>query len=504
MPKYSIRCKVISSRSERVLRKILIILAILTTVAFIATRFKSAPVEPVSDEPKVQKPKPRVARPAGPKPPNIVLIVIDTLRRDHLGCYGYSKDTTPNIDKLAAQGLRADEMIATCSWTIPSLMSIFTSLPPSLHQATYKTHFGAGITTLADELHGHGYQTAGFASNPFAKTGNGFALGFDVYTDFDGLINSDTDGLLNVPGTSKLPAIWEMRSSPLVTQLASKWLDGRNTADPFFLFALYFDAHADYVPQPPYDKMFDPDYSGTAKGKLLSMPNPKADDRDRAHIQALYDGEVRYTDEFVGKLIQKIDSLGLSKDTIVVVTSDHGEEFWDHGHTLHGPTLYDEVLRVPFILSWPGHVNAGTVLNGQISTMNIMPTMLDAAGARIPVQAQSPSLLNAFLGKSPLEPQFVIAETDYEGVNRRAVRTSSQKLIFDLEAGTRQVFDLTSDPREKQNLDANPTASAAELKATFDAWDKSIQSLRSTMEPSRNNENDQQTLEQLKQLGYGH
>ena len=493
-------------------RKILIVAAVLTTVAFIVTRLRppvvAPPPPPLETAPTGAawpKPKPYTPRsPKEPKPPNIVLIVIDTLRCDHLGCYGYSRETTPSLDKLAAQGLRADGMIATCSWTIPSLMSIFTSLPPSLHQATFKTRVAPGITTLADELHGHGYHTAGFASNPFAKSSNGFAVGFDLYTDFDGLVNSDRDDLLNVPGTSKLPPLWEMRSSPLVTQLASQWLDGQNKTEPFFLFALYFDAHADYVPQPPYDTLFDPDYHGAAKGNLLSVPNPKADDRDRAHIQALYDGEVRYTDDFVGKLIEKIDALGFSNDTLVVITSDHGEEFWDHGHTLHGPTLYDEVLRVPFILRWPGHVKPGTVLNGQLSTLNIMPSLLEAAGARIPVQAQSPSVLQALLGTSALETQLAVAETDYEGVNRRAIRSATRKLVFDLDAKTRQIFDLASDPKELKNRDAQPPADTAELGAAYDAWAKSVETLRSSMEPARDNDSDQRTLEQLKQLGYGH
>ncbi len=484
------------------LRKVLIVVAILTTIAFVVTRLRmrsqAAVVADAGDGEQlaVPKPKPAVPRTSGPKPPNVVLIVIDTLRRDHLGCYGYSKPTTPQIDKLAAQGVRAEEMIASCSWTIPSLMSIFTSLPPSLHQATFRTRFGAGITTLADELHGQGFQTVGYASNPFAKTANGFSLGFDEYTEFDGL-------MAEMHGERKPPPIWEVRSSATVTRLASKWLDGRNAAQPFFLFALYFDPHADYVPVPPNDTLFDPDYTGTVKGNLLSMPDPKLNARDRAHVEALYDGEIRDTDGCVGELIAKIDALGLANDTIVVVTSDHGEEFWNHGQTLHGHTLYDELLRVPFVVRWPGHVEAGKALSGQISSMSIMPTVIEAVGGRIPVQCQSPSVWNFLTGKAPLEARPVCAETDYQGINLRMIRTPTQKIVYDVEKGTKSIFDLVQDPKEQTNLADKPPIWVAELNGEFDVWAKSVNSIRSTMAPARDAELDAKTLEQLKQLGYG-
>ena len=484
-------------------KKVLIVIAILTTIAFVATRVRMRNQESLppdgGDPDAIAAPKPKAPQPrkSGPKPPNVVLIVIDTLRRDHVGCYGYTKPTTPQLDKLASQAVRAEEMIASSSWTVPSLMSIFTGLPPSLHQATYKTRFGPGITTLADELHGQGYQTVGYASNPFAKTANGFALGFDDYTEFDGLMAEMSSG------HKQRPPIWEVRSSSTVTRLASKWLDGRNTAQPFFLFALYFDPHADYVPVAPYDTMFDPGYTGTTKGNLLSLPNPKLEPRDRAHVEALYDGEVRDTDGCVGDLIAKLDSLGLANDTLVIVTSDHGEQFWDHGGTLHGQTLYDELLRVPFILRWPGHVEAGKSLSGQMSNLSIMPTVLDAVGARIPVQCQSPSVWSFLSGKAPLEARPVFAETDYQGLDLRMIRTPTQKIVYDVEKKTGKIFDLAKDPQEQTNLAETPPAWANELGGTYDAWAKSITAIRSTMEPARDADRDAHTLEQLKQLGYG-
>ena len=437
-----------------------------------------------------------------PKPPNVVLIVIDTLRRDHVGCYGYSRDTTPQLDRFAKESVRCDLMIAASSWTIPSLMTIFTGLPPSLHQANFSSTFGAGITTMAQSLSDSGYQTAGFASNPFAKSANGFALGFDAYTGYEQMVAEiSKDG-------AAAPPPWAFRSSDIVTRLASQWLDERkeridrkepSANAPFFLFALYFDPHADYVPPPPYDTMFDPGYTGSAKGNIMSFPDQKLDEPGRKHVAALYDGEIRFTDEQVGALIARIDALGLKNDTIVIVTSDHGEELWDHGRTLHGHTLYDELLRVPFIARWPGHWTGGKVLPDQVSNVSILATVIDAAGGSIPRQCQAPSL-NDFLAGNPLPPQTVFAETDYQGdVNLKCIRTPAQKIVVNIDKGTRKLFDLAADPGEHANLADKPPAWAAGLASTYDDWVKSNDDIRATMSPARAIDRDEQML---KDLGY--
>ena len=428
----------------------------------------------------------------GKKPPNVVLIVIDTLRRDHLGCYGYGRDTSPRIDQFARDAIRCDDMIAASSWTIPSMMSIFTGLPPSLHQATFGSTFGAGITTLAESLSGCGYQTTGIAANPFAKSINGFAIGFDSYIDYSGVV-------AEISKTGAAPPPWAVRTSDAVTRLASQWLERRDANAPFFLYAFYFDPHADYVPPPPYDTMFDRDYAGSVKGNIMSLPNQTLADRDKEHVRALYDGEIRSTDEQVGALIAKIDALGLSRDTIVIITSDHGEELWDHGGTLHGHTLYDELVRVPFIIRWPGHLDGGKSISGQVSNMSVMPTLLDAIGVQVPTQCQAPSVLECLQGK-PLPAQRVFSETDYQGLDLTSVRTLTQKIVINREKGDRRVFDLAADPGEQHDLSSSHPPWADELYASYEAWTKTNTEIRSAMSPARAIDRDE---EMLKQLGYG-
>jgi len=432
--------------------------------------------------------------------PNILFVVIDTLRGDHVGCYGYKRDTTPCLDQFAEQGARFEQMIAPSSWTLPSVMSLFTSLPPSLHRATnYQRKLTEDATTLAAELKKAGYQTFGVVANPTASAKFGFSKGFDVYDDYTAALAGDLNLFQDF---EREASVHTVKTSPIVNRVALNWLGAkRDRQKPFFLLVLYFDAHADYMPPPPYDRMFDPDYAGTIDGRNMYSPEKAriSAPADRAHIQALYDGCIRYVDEHVGQLLKKLDDLDLAKSTCVLITSDHGEEFWDHGKILHGHTLYDELVRVPFLVRWPGHIAPGLAVKAQVGGTSIMPTLLELAGAPRPTQCTARSFYRALVGKEVLEDQPAFSETEMGGKLLKALRTPSAKLVWDATADKRVLFDLQKDPLE---LSAVTGGQQQEISGQLDTIWKFIELKASTTHDGGRPELGKRLIERLKAMGY--
>ena len=438
----------------------------------------------------------RVSPPDSRNPPNIVLIVVDTLRRDHVGCYGYGPPTTPTIDRLARDGARFDQMIATSSWTVPSVMSLFTGLPPTLHRTNFSSKLPASLTTLAAELRARGYQTAGVSPNPSTRPGFGFGTGFDLYQDDAAIIERDPNILVN---RGKVMTIRDVSTSAITTTMAVEWLEQKREKNaPFFLFALYLDPHADYTPPPPNDTFFDPGYKGMVDGHMYSAPLDRTE-REKTHVKALYDGEVRTADEQIGRLLKKLEELGLMDNTLVMLTADHGEEFWDHGKTLHGHTLYDELIRVPCIVRWPASVEAGAVIPDQVSGVSVMPTLLEAAGAHIPVQCQGPSLLGLLARHEQLPPQICFAETYFESASLRMVRLPGQKMIVEMRANIPRFYDLDADRGERDPIDKPERFKT--LASSFADYTAFIESHLSD-EAAQKPELDATAIERLKQMGY--
>ena len=206
----------------------------------------------------------RAAAAEAAKPPNVLLIVVESFRRDHAGCYGYGRDTTPAIDGLAKEGFRFDQAIAPSSWTMPSLAGLFASAPAAVHGVRAATNcVSTEVATLAGELRYNGYQTAGIMSNPMLHRSFGFGAGFDYYDDYTIPFGAGADLL---DAGKRAATANDAVTGDAVTRLAANWLQKSRDKDrPFFLYAFYFDPHYDYVPPPPYDRMFtDPDYRGKA------------------------------------------------------------------------------------------------------------------------------------------------------------------------------------------------------------------------------------------------
>lgn len=411
------------------------------------------------------------------EPPNVLLIVVDTLRFDRLAAYGHDRDTSPRIDEwLARPGTVVERAYAQAPWTLPSTASLLTGrLPGELAgEAPDLYEIPSAVPALAERLAALGYRTAGFIANPILHRDNGFARGFgDFYTP---------------------PMSWkvlEWVDARTINERAVPWLEaGRGSEEPFFLYLHYIDPHDPY--QNPdltagNGTRWDPGYAGRVRGDWAqdlyagkrALPDPEA---DLHHLLALYDSEIRYVDRHVGELLESIPPEVL-RDTLVVLTSDHGEEFLDHGGWKHGQTLYEEMLRVPLILRWDGVIPRGGRLAGPVALLDLVPTILSAVGA--PAEEHpGRDLLPALTEDKPLAPRPVFAEHLAHGPMRGAVIHHATKLILFNEEEPAdsdnplhkhlrrldrsrleriELYDLEVDPGERESRAAGRSADVARL-----------------------------------------
>lgn len=349
--------------------------------------------------------------PPGPAQPNVLLVSIDTLRADHLHCYGYERETSPALDRLSAEGVLFERALATSSWTLPSHISMLTGLPVSAHGVcddrlwTLTGPDGELLPVplkgrfVSESLVASGYRTAGLYTWKYLEPQFGFGPGFETWERlghtfyshpevgprFEALqLAGDAEGMRALAG--EFPELFDDRrpSSAETVDRAIEWLEERERSRPFFLFVHLFDVHDPYTPPAPYDTLFDPDYRGAIDGRRVTSPDsPVRGDmpaRDLAHLVALYDGEIAWVDSQVGRLIERLDALDLAEETLVIVTSDHGEEFFEHGHKTHRRQLYMESVHVPMILRWPGRLPAGERVAAPVGLADLSPTILAAAG----------------------------------------------------------------------------------------------------------------------------
>lgn len=442
-----------------------------------------------------------MATSARPPRPNVVMIVIESLRADHVGCYGYARPTTPTLDALASNGVRCAHVSATASWTKPATMSLLTGQYPSTHGAVDFEHgLVQGMPTLAVTLTNAGYATAGFTANPMMHGRFGFGRGFGLYDDFTLIFGVNDAALIG----EDAPDSGARATGPETTHLALGWLDRRDRSKPFFLFVFYFDPHYDYAPLPPYDELFtDPDYAGPANGRGIPTIKPgQYNAADRAQTIALYDGEVRQTDAQIADLLAGLRGRGLNTNTLVVAVGDHGEEFWEHGRTAHGNSLYDELIRVPLIWNWPERIAAGRSLAAPVSQVDVMPTILEAAGVDIPGALAGQSLWKALQpGNAPMPPvdRPLFMELTLGSAIFRGVRLGDLKAILGGEHGHCQFFDLATDPREERDIFGSPGA------CRFAALDTALEGFLARTNVATKNAAaalDPRLLHQLKSLGY--
>ena len=437
--------------------------------------------------------------PAAPPPAakyNLLLISIDTLRADHLKCYGYNRDTSPHLDQLAREGTLFENLTATTSWTTPSHMSMFTSLYPSVHGVqTVNDALGDGVPTLAQCLAQSGYVTAAFVTGPLVGHRFGFNRGFEFFDDFT--------AAAALPFQPRQQAgLARAATSPAITNLATQWLK-KHSQENFFLFLHYFDCHHDYTPPTPFNEKFDPDYKGNENGRDIFR---RQDDVmahisvvDLAHMVALYDGGIAYTDEHVGRILQLLQDLRLSEKTLVIVLSDHGEAFLEHGKLLHGNSLYEEVLQVPLIMRLPGVIPAGKRVAGNVSQVDLMPTALGLLHVACPLQIQGIDLSPAILSDQLVPERLIYSELTAYGFNLRAVRWGHRKLLGTMGTLDGAQLEELAGSREKVIAGADLKKDCPE--AALRALTIGLPSIAAAR-PHKANEPDADLIRQLKSLGY--
>jgi len=402
-----------------------------------------------------------------PSPPDVIIIVVaDALRADRLSCYtqcpadGYTANRTPHIDALARDGVLYRDMNAPAAWTKPSVATILTSLYPSTHRACgYKHILPDEVLTLPEILATRGYHTVGFVANIYLFHELNFHQGYAEYYDLDPLESSfyhkgdrcyQEAELVNWRVLPWLEANCD-QGSPSGGQGSSSGGRRSPSGDKrFFMYLHYMDPHGPYFVH-PYD------------GRSYYCTDPSM-----AKLQSdVYDGEIAYFDRHFGNLIATLKRLGLYDDALIVFTSDHGEEFYEHQGWAHGKTLYQEITSVPLIVKYPGNVRAGTVDEGLARSLDIAPTILDVAGVEPPAAMRGVSL--RLPPDSPARAQFSFAE-DFCLSKVMALRTPRYKLIEVIGGDRRgreptQLYDLAADPGETTNLAATRPDLVARLRA---------------------------------------
>lgn len=388
-----------------------------------------------------------------PKQPDLILLLVDSLRADHVGCNGYPKETTPVMDTLAKNGATFTQAYASASWTMPSVMSLFTSVPPDLHLRMRadqpNRHLRAkDVFTLAELLQNAGYQTIGVTANPMTNRKFGYAKGFDHYDDYTVALSPDE--------SSNRKGAMLTASSPTLNRLAESALARRDPKRPFFLFIHYMDVHWDYHPPLPFYQMFTDDPI-PARQEIWSLNANKTTTTpvERERILAAYDGEIRYTDTHIGQLLKTIETSPRGKNTAIAICADHGESFWERGVVGHGNNLYEEELHVPLIIRPPevAKLAKGVVVSEQVGLIDVPPTFLDFAGIDIPVGWHGKSLRPFFTGGAVPERPLVLDNRANAAIIQRGVRTPRYKLIARAPFATPlEVYDLQADPKELDNL----------------------------------------------------
>lgn len=433
--------------------------------------------------------------------PNVVLITIDALRPDHLGCYGYQRNTSPNINKLAKESVVFTEAISQASVTLVSIASVFTASYPPKHGVTQpfidndsinKTTFNSSLATISEILKRNNYLTANFIAHGILSNMYLAKKGFDY--SYKTRLNKKK--------------YFYISRAENITNSVINWLDNK-LQSKMFIYIHYLDVHWPYRrisnKQPSrYASLF---YENN-KDKLIApitddkrgiggIPREKVIDGnlDINYYISFYDGEIRYVDNQIGILIDYLKKNGLYNDSIIIIIADHGEAFGEHNLYLeHAHTLYDELLRVPLIIKFPGQTFGGSIISKQVRLVDVMPTILEYLDLAIPEYIDGESLIPLINAKGRYGGEFAFSKTDI----MNAIRTEEWKLIYHEGGNKYELYNLKQDPGELNNLINEEKIQFESLKARLDKW------IKSSITFKRENEQilDETLKEQLRRLGY--
>jgi arylsulfatase A-like enzyme len=426
----------------------------------------------------------------GEKSPNVLLVMVDALRADHLSCYGYWRQTSPTIDRLARQGVLFETAIAPSAWTPPATASILTGTYPHSHGVEHGVdELPARFPTLAEQFRKNGYETAAFSADSFGfapRTGmdRGFAVFDDYFLNLSTILGQESllrtlNNRLVALGLVK--NLWGQPRAEDINRAVWEWLDRVPSSRPVFLTVKYFDVHDPYQPPQPWRHRFstkpDPGQWLRSGTYYSHRPFPRLSAEQLQDVIAAYDGAIAYVDAALGDLLDGLKRRGLLENTLVVITADHGEMLGEHGLYFHGAALWLPVIRVPLIFWWPARLPAGRRISVPVSTRDLGATVLHLLGRQVPSREQSlDSLWQPHVTASgwPL-PLSELAQQDFypEGSAYWGPLVSIVSPQFHYIVDPRQgplLFDWKQDPGEEHNLIADPAyaSTAAALKATLE------------------------------------
>lgn len=439
---------------------------------------------------------------------HVILITVDTLRADVLSAYGAAGVATPNIDQLAKDGVLFQNAISAAPWTLPAVASIMTGLPPTVHGAVRgDSDFAKSLKTLAEYMGEANYHTAAIVSNPNLSARPSFSQGFLEYNFFPKWIGGSFGARLLYWLT---PALFSPSTDGL-TNLAIGWLESNRKMD-FFLWIHYFDPHDPYAPPDRFSpEATPPPGMGTNLDyKKIGWAQSTA---EKDWIRSVYQAEVKYVDENIGRFLAALRRLNLYEDSLIVLTSDHGEEFWEHGAHGHGRTLYNELLRVPLVIKLPFSTSTGEV-STIVPTQSMLPTFLDLCGigfeeVDLPVSSLA-HLLQAY-GQA-LEPNPIVSTgTVWRGdpwAERHddaiAIIVDGLKYIHFPRAERDELYDLAQDPEEQNSIFASSPDHAQRARSTLREYSNQARLLRKLHGIGQETQAslDEHALQQLRSLGY--
>lgn len=533
----TIRSHLTPKKTVMGLSVILIILGILGSIGYINSRsiFKE-PVGELKDR------------------PNVILITMDTTRADHLSCYGYERKTSPNLDNFSREGVLFKNAYSASPWTLPSHASIFTGMYPTRHGAHYnadsiqiahflsesqkgkkfdleKLHLNSisqlsqESNTLAEILSERGYRTAGIIGGPYCRSVFGIAQGFDYYNEnlFNVgrqvrffLIYRVADLFLSLNDFFARYGYTDKRIGSEINKAVFGWIE-KNHQQPFFLFINYFDSHFPYLPPPSYSEFF-----GKINEDVIVNRNPEGDlsyvraewdiilsviyrshqltPEEKEFLISQYDGEIRYIDHCLGLLFEKLKALKVYDNSLIIITSDHGESFGEHGLVLHLPALYEELLRVPLIIKYPSSSQRCRVVERQVSLVDLLPTVLSSLNYPIPPGIDGEVLKDS---DHPIiaESYTSLAYMKFEKRllrNLKAIYQEKEKYIWASDS-LHELYDLEKDPSEEENLIRKFQPKAEIMGKRLKQWLTSFEPPKAGGERMNISKS---TKEELRALGY--
>jgi choline-sulfatase len=373
---------------------------------------------------------------------NVIVLVVDTLRADKLRPFNpQTRVETPAVDRFASEGVVFELAQSPENWTKPAVASILTGLHPQTHQQkTGEAALPSSALLLSEHLKDNGFATGSFIANGYVSDRFGFDQGWDDYTNY-----------IREGGSTEARDVFDA---------AGNWIEAHKD-ERFFAYIQTIDPHVPYDPPGEFVGMYDPsEYDGQVRprmtGDLLEKakrrpPEVVFDARDKRRIEALHDGEITQHDRFFGAFLERLAALGVSEDTLIVVTSDHGEEFDDHGSWGHGHSVYQELLHVPLMFRLPNRLPAGAKVSHAVSTLDVSSTVTELLGVPAMPHNEGHALVGLMLGDAPAQPP--VAFSDFQD-DRRVVTTDRWKLVLRGNL-TSTMFDLAKDPKEQVELDAS-------------------------------------------------